>query len=335
MKRFIKLALSVAILALLVWQAGLHNLMEALQQVNLMFVVPGVALYLFGQWVSAVRWQLLAQVLGFNAPRATYVDAYLLGMVCSLFLPGAIGGDAVRTVLLARQCGKRKREALLTFLAERGVGLVILLWLTTLASLAPIVQAHLPWPVLQGLWLASSSLILGWVALLVLPVERFAQQWPALNLIVQAKPYWTNPRVMAASLGLSMVMQLLMVIVHVGMAVAMGVFPTPLNLPFVVVAYGLAQLAGVLPIAFAGFGLREGAYQKILELAGLAPAQGLAYGLYWALILLATTAAAGLWLLLRRPDLLNWVRHTHAETGDETNQPNPPSTASTTATGIG
>ncbi len=169
MNRIIKLLLSGLFLWLLVSITGVQAIWAAIQSANLAWLLPCVALYLFGQWVSAVRWQYLAKVLGFNQPLSDYVDLYFLGMVASLFLPGAMGGDAVRTLLLAKWSGKRKREAVLTLLAERGVGLLTLLWVASVVCLLPAADA-LPLAVKQPVWALSLCSVVGWLAVLVLPV---------------------------------------------------------------------------------------------------------------------------------------------------------------------
>lgn len=339
MKTVAKLLISIAMLALLIWWAGIDDLVTSLRQANLWFVLPGIGLYLFGQWVSALRWQYLAHAIGFSAPRATYVDGYLLGMVASLFLPSAIGGDAIRGLLLARQCGKRKRDAVLTLLAERGVGLVIMLWLVAIALVTPNVREVVPPPICQGVWLASIGLLTGWGMMYVLPIHRWATPedpptstlhaliYNIAQLIHQAQPYWRHPNVLATSLGLSLVVQGIMVITHIGIAFALGIFPAPADIGMVTTTYGLAQLAGVLPVAFAGFGLREGAYQWLLGLVGVSPTTGLAFGLYWALIMLLTTALAGGWLLWRRPDLWQWLK-TATPKPQPNNEPLKPNNAS-------
>lgn len=329
MKLLIKILFSIAILSGLLWWVGLDNLLTSLSQTNMGFILPGVSLYLFGQWVSAYRWKFLAEVLGFELPTRDYVDGYYLGMVASLFLPGAIGGDAVRTLLIAKNANKKKRLAMLTLIAERGVGLVIMLWLTALALCHPTVTKLVPMPIAQGVWAASLGLFIGW--LLMLSAGSWLLNHPALQkapkivsamteLIKSSQPYWRNGRVMAISLGLSLIVQGIMVIIHIGMAMAMGLFPNPVNIPLATSAYGLATLAGVLPVAFAGFGLREGTYQWALGLAGVNGSAGLTYGLYWAAIMLITTAVAGGWLVWQRPDLASWLWHKPNETKPPANK---------------
>ncbi len=314
MKSMIKLLLSALFLWLLVSITGVEKIWLAIQSANLAWLLPCVAVYLFGQWVSAVRWRYLARVLGFNQPLADYVDLYFLGMVASLFLPGAMGGDAVRTLLLAQWSGKRKREAVLTLLAERGVGLLTLLWMAAMVCALPVTDTF-PLAIKQPVWALAGFSVVGWLAALVLPVEAMAEKFKPLQLVVMAKPYWGNLKVVAVSLGLSAIVQGGMVVIHWLMALATGVDAHPLVL---VAVYCLVTIVSALPIAFAGFGVREGAYQALLGFVGVASGIGLAYGLYWAMILLITTAVAGAWVLWKRPGLLAWARSTSPKTqGDD------------------
>src|SRR2546428_13899264 len=62
-----------------------------------------VALYLAGQVMSAYRWQLLARLNGIGGRYRQYLANYFIGMANNLFMPGMIGGDALRGIYLGRR----------------------------------------------------------------------------------------------------------------------------------------------------------------------------------------------------------------------------------------
>ena len=123
-KTVLKIVISVGLLAFLLHNTGLDHTLARLQMANLWYVPVGVGIYLLSQWVSSYRWKFLSNALGFDLSLREFYDYYLIGMYFSLFLPGSIGGDVGRMVYLAKACDRKKREALLTLLAERGVGLI-------------------------------------------------------------------------------------------------------------------------------------------------------------------------------------------------------------------
>ncbi len=292
-KQVVKILFGLGMIAFLLHQTGIENTVSRLSQANLWYVPVGIFIYLFSQVISTYRWQFLAEALGFQRSLRELYDYYLIGMFSNQFLPGAIGGDAVRMVFLARSCNRKKREALLTILAERGVGLAALLILTGIICLLPV--AH-PVPPLYRGTLLSLSLggVLGFLVLRVAPLEQWAAKIPKLALLLQARVYWDNLPLLARSISISLVVHALMVCMHALVAAAMDI---QVSFLYLAVTYGVVSLASVLPITQGGLGVREFAYQALLSKVGVDPATGLAFGVYWLLISTLTSLVGGLVLI--------------------------------------
>jgi uncharacterized membrane protein YbhN (UPF0104 family) len=313
LKLAVKIVISVGLLWLMLHVAGAENTFARLAKANLWYLPVGVGIYLAAQAVSAYRWSFLAHALDFFLPFGAMYRYYLIGMFFNMFLPGSIGGDSVRLVSLARRCKRRKREALLTLLAERGVGLVALLILTSLVSLLPVLHpVNLALPVklpgLGSLFLdlrilllgLSLILMLGYFSLYVLPLNRLARKIPALALLEQASVYWKAPLLLLKSVSISLLVHALMVAIHCLIAVALGVkTPFSLLMPYLAVTYGVVSLASVLPISANGFGVREGIYWLLLTRIGLSGETALAFAFYWDAITILTSLPGGLLLLQR------------------------------------
>lgn len=307
LKQALKILFSVALLAFLLHLAGIENTFARLRQANPIYLPICAAFYFGAQAVSAYRWQFLSAALDFHLRFWEMYEYYLIGMFFNMFLPGAIGGDAVRMYYLARRCGRRKREALLTLLAERGVGLVALLLLTSIVCLTPALLAinlnvplHLPFLpamsvdvrlLLLGL---SSFMLLGYGLLHWLPLERLAQRFSPLNLVVQGGVYWRHPILLTRSVLMSLGVHALMVGIHWLITLALGVH---VPIPYLMVVYGVVSLASVLPISANGFGVREGIYWLFLTRIGLSGETALAFALYWDAISIMTSLPGGLFLL--------------------------------------
>jgi uncharacterized protein (TIRG00374 family) len=316
LKQAIKILISLILLFFLLRYTGFETTLHKLSHANLWYVPLGVCLYLFAQMISAYRWKFLSGALGFRLSFREFYDYYLIGMFFNLFLPGAIGGDMLRMVYLAKSMGRKKREALLTLLAERGVGLVALLMLTSAVSLSrPIMALDLRLPLkllsygpvyldLRILLLSLSGLmLLGYLSLWIAPLERLMEKIPQLSLLKQAKVYWANLGLLMKSVSISLFVHGLMVLMHVLMASALHVHVDPL---YLTVVYGVVSLASVLPIAFNGFGVREGVYVLLLTKAGLSPQTALAFAFYWVIISTCTSLMGGIVLIkghYKTPDL--------------------------------
>lgn len=306
-KQVLKILISVILLGFLLHYTGLENTIARLSRANLWYIPVGIVVYLIGQLISSYRWKFLSAALGFKLSLREFYDYYLIGMFFNLFLPGAIGGDMLRLYYLAKSTGRRKREALLTLLAERGVGLVALLLLTSAVCLMPAIQGvsltlPIKLPLLNTLHFdlrillfgLSCGLLSGYVALWLIPQEKLIARFPKLSILSQAKVYWANLPLLLKSVSMSVFVHAMMVVMHLLIAHALNVYVDPL---YMTVVYGVVSLASVLPIAFNGFGVREGTYLLLLTKTGLTPDTAMAFAFYWVIISTCTSLIGGLVLI--------------------------------------
>ena len=90
-------------------------------------------LFVAGQAMSAYRWQLLAAILGVRGSFREFLAYYFVGMFTNLFVPGQVGGDAVRAIYLGRR-HHRMGDALASVIANRCYGLLGLFWLAAAST---------------------------------------------------------------------------------------------------------------------------------------------------------------------------------------------------------
>lgn len=307
LKLVIKILVSVVLLALLLHNIGAKGTLFRLLEANLWYIPIGVGLYLFAQVISSYRWQFLSAALGFKLALREYYDYYLIGMFFNLFLPGAIGGDMLRMFYLAKSANRKKREALLTLLAERGVGLVALLLLISVVCITPALAGTdltipLRLPLLPAMsfdlrliLLCMSGLMLaGYLSLWVAPLERLVEKVPKLELIGQARVYWANLGLLAKSVSISLFVHGLMVGMHLLIASALNIH---VDILYITVVYGVVSLASVIPISFNGLGVREGVYVYLLTKVGFTEETALAFAFYWLIISTCTSLIGGLILV--------------------------------------
>ncbi len=304
-KQLVKILISTGLIVFILQKTGLERTVTELSKANLLYLPLGIMIYLGVQVISTYRWQFLAEAIGIKRSLRELYDYYLIGMFCNQFLPGAIGGDAVRMYYLAKSTGRRKRECILTILAERGVGLVALLMLTAVFCLFPAVTAIdwtlqvpvpftgkiIPWDIrLTLLGMAAFGLV-SYGVLWLLPLERWVSRFPKFSLLLQARLYWANIPLLSRSVGISLVVQAVMIGLHVMVAQALHIQLSPL---YIAVVYGMVSLASVMPLTQGGLGVREFAYQALLMRVGVADHTALAFGVYWLLISTLTSLAGGL-----------------------------------------
>src|SRR5262249_41831335 len=153
---------------------------QAFAHLRLEFWLAAVGLYALTQVVSALRWQLLAQPLGFQRSLGQFVRYYFIGMYFNLLLPTSVGGDVVRAWYLDGRSGRRL-PAFLSVFVDRFSGLRVLLALAGVAAaLCPI-----PLPAWIGLsvWTTAGCALLG---LALLPsLTRWTGKFDRVQRLVQ------------------------------------------------------------------------------------------------------------------------------------------------------
>src|SRR6202035_5724592 len=128
------------IVTLLLRHYDVRPVLHQLVRERLAFFLTAVGLYVAGQVMSAYRWKLLGAILKIPAPFIDYLSYAFIGMFTNVFVPGLVGGDALRAVYLGRR-HQRLADAIASVAADRIVGLIGLFWL---AATAAALSANLP-----------------------------------------------------------------------------------------------------------------------------------------------------------------------------------------------
>ena len=143
----IKLTAGVSLVAFLLWHYNLRTTFQLIRRERPMLFLATVTLYVAGQMMSAFRWQLLAGLNGLGGRYSEYLAYYFIGMFTNVFVPGLIGGDALRALYLGRR-HQRIGQAFASVMADRGIGLITLFWLAAVAALCTT-RVRLPASVLR------------------------------------------------------------------------------------------------------------------------------------------------------------------------------------------
>ncbi len=307
MSKKLRLLVSVALLTWLAWRTDWAQLGRAFTQLHLELWLAAVGLYLLTQVISALRWQLLAEPLGFHQSLPQYIRFYFIGMFFNLLLPTSVGGDVVRGWYLDSGTGRRVL-AFLSVIADRFSGLVVLILLACAAVLfCPITLP--PW-VPVCVWATAACAFLGLVTLLVAAQYSGGQEclsagWQvprraaalARSLSNSLTLFAVQPRLLLATTGLSLLVQAANVILVwlVGQAIDA---PVPASYYWILVP--MVTLLTLLPISLNGMGVREGGTVLFLAPLGVSQATALSLALLWfSVFAAASLCGAGVFLFGR------------------------------------
>jgi uncharacterized membrane protein YbhN (UPF0104 family) len=120
---FLRAAISVALVALIVWWAGADEIGALLAQVSVSGLAVVVSLHIADRLLMAYKWWRLLRARGYGVPLSAAVRAYFLASFVGAVIPVAGGADLAR---IAATRGKgASTEALISSVAlERALGAI-------------------------------------------------------------------------------------------------------------------------------------------------------------------------------------------------------------------
>ena len=250
--------------------------------------------YLVGQVLSAYKWRVLAQALGFSQPLRTFLTYYFVGMYLNLFAPSTIAGDFGRGVFLA---GGREGagRALQSVFADRLSGMLMLVWVSALGFLV-LGPTVLPAFVCYGTIAAACGTVAAWWVLPRSVVWLFAPQHTIRRWSdTLFGPYQKESRLLLHVCGLAFGFH----IFQIGLLLILA-HSLSLSVPFwyLVLCFPLVTLLSALPLSFGGLGVREGGFVFFLSFLGIAQDKALAFSLLWSALILGAGIVGGLVLFL-------------------------------------
>jgi hypothetical protein len=135
-KAFLKTTIKVTVtLALLYWvfsKIETKQVLELYKKANLWLLLPALAVFFASQVIASFRLYHFFEVIKLNISRRNNFRLYLLGMFYNLFLPGGIGGDGYKVIILSKRCNVRHRKIFWALFNDRLSGLVAVGTLTVL-----------------------------------------------------------------------------------------------------------------------------------------------------------------------------------------------------------
>lgn len=263
------------VIGFLLWKYDARPVLRILGRENLEYFVATVAIYVAGQVMSAWRWQLLAAVVGVRARFRDFLGYYFVGLFTNLFVPGLLGGDALRAAYLGRRT-HRLGEGVASVVADRGTGLIALFWLAALMAL--LIPSALTPPIIKAIVLTGAAALA-----IVLLAPLVAMMLPHLPRLLRrglgvVHPYLHRPLSMLPGFSLSFLLQVSLGLAQWILARGLGL-PQPLAVFLLCVP--IANVAAGLPVTLNGLGVRETANLVLFGMAGMARDDAIALGLLW------------------------------------------------------
>jgi len=300
----VKLLVSGGLLAYFLSRIHIERFIDTFTSANFSYIALALGIYLVAQGASAVRWTALARPLGITTPFSDMLRYYLIGMFFNLFAPSTVGGDVSRVYYLVKDEEAHAQgravttvHAAMSVLMDRGIGMVVLVWLGAAGLLL-----FPDYAVAAAVRSVTLLLALGFlIAVLLTPLLRRVLPEDGHQLVTKLRlalrSYRMHWRALGVAALLSVVVHLVQSWMHVIMGLALG-----LNLPFsyCIIVYPLVGTFAAIPISVNGLGLREGGYVFLLAVIGIGTEKSVAFGILLFLVVALDSLLGGLLFLLQK-----------------------------------
>ena len=285
----------IVLLQLLVTGAGLwyvfHDpqkraqIADALRQADRTWIIFGWLCYSAVEGLATVRWQMLLRVQGITLGWLRALGIVMIGLFFNMFLPGLVGGDAVRLYFVFKCAPRQKTRATLSVAMDRILGLLSILFLAALSVALRFhwlnrsgTTLHIVYLVLGLLGTGSVFVLLLFVAVHFSLLRKLPKRTPFRPAIMESGKAL---RVYGAHLGMMSIAFAITVVAHIAYYLTFycaaeslhGTRTATLSVTDILSIMPLVNTVTALPISFGGVGVRETLFQELLgNLAHVPPA---------------------------------------------------------------
>lgn len=247
-------------------------LRRTVQTANTVWLAVALVLYFFSKMVASVRLNVYFKNIRLHLSQSVNFKLYLLGLFYNLFLPGSIGGDAYKVMLLKKRLGAPYRKTSLAVLIDRFSGLLGLGLMLCFFGTRVIEDKWITAVALSGLFVVVAG---SYFALKRWAPDFVPGFWPtffwglAVQILANASAFF-----LILSLG-----------IHENMAEYMTIFL-------------VASVAAMLPLTLGGLGAREIVFYQLSSCFGLAVHSSVLIGLLFYFMTVITSATGLLYVFI-------------------------------------
>ncbi|HEY0329457.1 MAG TPA: lysylphosphatidylglycerol synthase transmembrane domain-containing protein [Rhodopseudomonas sp.] len=294
----VKILASVALIFLVLPRLNIDSVKSVLLDRNMLYAIIGSVVILFVQsLLAAVRQQYVVAMFGQRVGFLQSLNIWMAGLFLSQVLITFVAGDIARVVKLTRS-GMRRRVAAQVIMLDRMIGLLTLLGMVVivtpvtyeLADSSPVLQMSL-----LLLSAASAAGLAGAVGLGIfnrndrLSSMKLMQNRIfsiATDLVSIVRMMFSHGGSSLAIVALSALMHLLNVVAMIFIARSAGIVASVAEMAVLLMPIMLLM---ILPISFAGWGVREAATVAGFGLLGIASGPSFAVSVAFGLSLVLTS----------------------------------------------
>lgn len=309
-----KAATTCGLLAFLLSRAP-SEISGSFREVPAWSIGAAVVLLFSTSWLVALRWRTILGRFGGTTDVAAAWRYTLVGGFFNQVLPSGMGGDVFR-VWYARKFAVGPGRAIASVVVDRMLGFIAI-GLIVVCGAPFALSSGMPANLFHAVLAGCAVLAAGIVAFLFADAVERLLPANALQTSIGTRGNWAQRAIAALvwmaketrrmlmgwphgmiTISLSLAIQLL---VGVAMYFLLRGLAQPVTLPGVMYLFPVVLLVGMLPVSFAGWGLREGASVVMFGIVGVPSHAALTASILYGLCMLVSSLpGAAIWLWMRR-----------------------------------
>lgn len=247
MKRNIKLIFRLTVTLILISYLLIKidhcKLWKIFSEINIFLFLLASFVYIVSSYISTLRWRLFIPANS-SISLSNLFSLYMIGCFFNIFLPGIIGGDAIKILLIRRTIGLK--EAIGSVFLERYIGFFALLILGILFLSIFYKKISETWTIYL-VPLIFILFLLGTFILYILRKSPFLIEIREYSLGLNKKVFL---KAFIYSLFVQLVVMISVYMICLGLNVNVKFYEVVIYLPIII-------LLATLPISISGIGVRE------------------------------------------------------------------------------
>jgi hypothetical protein len=290
MKRIVIVLLQLLVTAAGLWyvfhdQQKRAQIADALRQADRTWIIFGWLSYSAVEVIATVRWQMLLRIQGITLRWLRTFAIVMIGLFFNMFLPGLIGGDAMRLYFVFKCAPRQKTRATLSVAMDRILGMLSILFLAGLSVAVRFRWLSRSGATLHIVYLVLALLGVGFVCVLLLfgavyfgLLHKLPKRTPFRPAIMESgkaiELYGAHLGVMSIAFAITVLAHMVYYVSYYCAAQSLqGTRTAGLSVTDILSIMPLVNTVTALPISFGGVGVRETLFQELLgNLAHVPPA---------------------------------------------------------------
>lgn len=275
----LKILVSVGLLIFIFSTIDLPAFLEAVRRANPWWLLAALVMMMLGVVIRAWRWQILLDAIGVPVPLAELTNIYFIGFLFNNLLPSGLGGDAMRIVELNRHA-EHISDAVTSVVVDRFLGLSALQAIALMALLAdwqavPAMVAYFTVAIFIG------GLVLGFLLINRTVYHGVCALLTPLNHLTRIGFIGKGAKIISSlaqsfqqypggALGRAYLVSFLFNVSLITMNVFIGLgLGAKASLTHYAIFVPITSIVLLIPISFAGLGVREGTYRQLFTQVGV------------------------------------------------------------------